>query len=152
MDDNTSGFLMEALSHVLVSMVSMSPRITEAKDMPEMKGDALNIRIEYSGKHAGELGLIMERPLASQIAARILGLGSTDDVYDDMIEDAVRELINVVCGHFVTLMYGYTPVLKVSMPKVFILGSPACNVLLATPNVCTIMVDDFPLLGLVRVR
>jgi chemotaxis protein CheY-P-specific phosphatase CheC len=94
----------------------------------------------------------MERPLASQIAARILGLGSMDDVYDDMIEDAVRELINVVCGHFVTLMYGYTPVLKISMPKVFLLGSPACNVLLANPNVCTIMVDDFPLLGLVRVR
>ena len=38
-----------------------------------MKGDAFNIRIEYSGKHAGELRLIMERPLASQIAARILG-------------------------------------------------------------------------------
>lgn len=152
MEGNPSECLMEALGHVLVSMVSMSPHIIEAKDMPEMKGDALNIRIEYSGKHAGELGLIMERPLASQIAARILGLGSTDDIYDDMIEDAVRELINVVCGHFVTQMYGYTPILKISMPKVFLLGSPACNVLLENPNICTIMVDNFPLLGLVRVR
>ncbi len=152
MGDNPFEYLMEALGHVLVSMVSMSPRRTEAKDMPEMTGDAFNVRIEYSGKHAGELGLIMERPLASQIAARILGMGSTDDVYDDMIEDAVRELINVVCGHFVTLIYGYTPVLKFSMPKVFLLGSPACNALLTNPNVCTIMVDDFPLLGFVRVR
>lgn len=152
MGDNPFEYLMDALGHVLVSMVSMSPHITEAKDMPEMKGDAFNIRIEYIGKHAGELGLIMERPLASQITARILGLGSTEDVYDDMIEDAVRELINVVCGHFVTLMYGYTPVLKISMPKVFLIGSPACNALLANPNVCTMMVDDFPLLGFVKVR
>jgi chemotaxis protein CheY-P-specific phosphatase CheC len=152
MGGNPSECFMEALGHVLVSMVSMSPRMTEVKNMPEMKGDAFNIRIEYSGKHVGELGLIMEHPLASQIAARILGLGNTDNVYDDMIEDAVRELINVVCGHFVTLMYGYTPALKVSIPKVFLLGSPACNVLMANPDVCTIMVDDFPLLGLVRVR
>jgi chemotaxis protein CheY-P-specific phosphatase CheC len=152
MADNPNEFLMEALGHVLVSMVAMSPRIAGAKDMPEMKGEALNVRIDYTGKHAGELGLIMEQPLASRIAARILGLEKTDDLFDDMLEDAVRELINVVCGHFVTLMYGYSPILKVSTPKVFRIGSPACNMLLTNPNVCTFMVDEYPLLGLVRIK
>ncbi|HVN70479.1 MAG TPA: chemotaxis protein CheX [Desulfomonilia bacterium] len=152
MADNPNENLKEALGHVLVSMVSMSPHPAQAQEMPEMKGDALNVRIEYSGKHAGELGLIMEQSLAAKIAARILGLGTPGEVLDDMIEDAVRELINVMCGHFVTLMYGYTPILKVSLPKVFRLGSAACNVLLTNPNVCTFMVEDSPLIGQVRVR
>jgi chemotaxis protein CheY-P-specific phosphatase CheC len=76
----------------------------------------------------------------------------TKDVYDDMIEDALRELLNVVCGHFVTLMYGYAPVLKISLPKVFTIGSAVCNVLRTNPNVCTFMVEDSPLLGQVKVK
>lgn len=152
MPDTPSQYLTEALSHVLLSMVSLSPRITDAADMPEVKGDALNVRIEYSGEHAGELGLIIEKPLAVLMAARILGMDNTKDVYDDMIEDALRELLNVVCGHFVTLMYGYTPVLKISLPKVFAIGSAVCNVLRTNPNVCTFMVDDSPLLGQVKVK
>jgi len=150
--DTPSQYLTEALSHVLLSMVSLSPRITDAADMPEVKGDALNVRIEYSGEHAGELGLIIEKPLAVLMAARILGMEQTKDVYDDMIEDALRELLNVVCGHFVTLMYGYMPVLKISLPKVFTIGSAVCNVLRTNPNVCTFMVEDSPLLGQVKVK
>ncbi len=152
MPDTPSQYLTEALSHVLMSMVSLSPRVMEAADMPEVKGDALNVRIEYTGEHAGELGLIIEKPLATLMAARILGLAHTKDVYDDMIEDALRELLNVVCGHFVTLMYGYTPVLKISLPKVFTIGSAVCNVLRTNPNVCTFMVEDSPLLGQVKVK
>jgi chemotaxis protein CheY-P-specific phosphatase CheC len=152
MPDTPSQYLTEALSHVLMSMVSLSPRVMEAADMPEVKGDALNVRIEYTGEHAGELGLIIEKPLATLMAARILGMEHTKDVYDDMIEDALRELLNVVCGHFVTLMYGYAPVLKISLPKVFTIGSAVCNVLRTNPNVCTFMVEDSPLLGQVKVK
>jgi chemotaxis protein CheY-P-specific phosphatase CheC len=152
MPDTPSQYLTEALSHVLMSMVSLSPRIMDAADMPEVKSDALNVRIEYTGEHAGELGLIIEKPLATLMAARILGMEQTKDVYDDMIEDALRELLNVVCGHFVTLMYGYTPVLKISLPKVFTIGSAVCNVLRTNPNVCTFMVEDSPLLGQVKVK
>jgi chemotaxis protein CheY-P-specific phosphatase CheC len=152
MSENPAGYLMEALGHVLLTMVSMSPCPTEASAMPEITGEALNVRIEYSGRHSGELGLIMERPLATRIASRILGLENENDIFDDMMEDAIRELINVVCGHFVTLMFGYTPVLKVSIPKVFRLDGAACTMLMSNPNICTFMVDGFPLLGQVKPR
>ncbi len=152
MMENPSEHLTEALAHALVSMVAMSPRVTDAADMPEMKTDALNVRIEYSGEHKGELGLIMEKPLAVQFAARILGLGHPGDVYDDMVEDALKELLNVVCGHFLTLMYGYAPVLKISLPRVFSIGAAVCNVLRTNPNVCTFTVEGAPLLGQIRIR
>ena len=57
----------------------MPPRDAEAADMPEMKADAPNVRIEYSGEHKGERGLIMERPLAVRFAARILWRGHPGD-------------------------------------------------------------------------
>jgi len=151
-ESNPIPYLTEALGHVLVSMVSLSPLQTEIMNMPDMKTDALNVRVEYSGRHNGELGLIMEQPLAMRIAARILGNDSTVDVSDEMIEDAIRELINVVCGHFVTLMYGYTPVLKLSIPKVTRVGYAICNMLMTKPDACTFLVEESPLIGQVKLR
>jgi chemotaxis protein CheY-P-specific phosphatase CheC len=152
MEGNPIEYLMEAFGHVLVSMVSMSPHMKEGTNMPEMKSDAFNVRVEYSGKHAGELCLILEHPLASRIAARILGMEDMNDLSNDMIEDAVRELMNVVCGNFVTLMYGYTPVLNVSIPKVTQIGSVVCNQLMTSPNVCTFTVDEAPVLAQIKFR
>lgn len=151
-EGNPTPYLTEALGHVLVSMVSMSPLQTEVMNMPDMKTDALNVKVEYSGRHNGELGLIMEQPLANRIASRILGTDNTADVTDEMIEDAIRELINVVCGHFVTLMYGYTPVLKLSIPKVSWVGYAACNVLMTKPDTCTFLVEESPLIGQIKLR
>jgi chemotaxis protein CheY-P-specific phosphatase CheC len=151
-EENPIPYLTEALGHVLVSMVSMSPLQMEVMKMPDMKTDALNVRVEYSGKHNGELGLIMEHPLALHIAARILGVENITDVSDEMIEDAIRELINVVCGHFVTLMYGYTPVLKLSIPKVTRVGYAVCNLLMTKPDACTFLVEESPLIGQVKLR
>jgi chemotaxis protein CheY-P-specific phosphatase CheC len=151
-EGNPIPYLTEALGHVLVSMVSMSPLLTEVMNMPDIKTDALNVRVEYSGKHNGELGLIMEQPLALRIAARILGSDSTANISDEMIEDAIRELINVVCGHFVTLMYGYTPVLKLSIPKVTRVGYAVCNLLMTKPDACTFLVEESPLIGQVKLR
>lgn len=151
-EGNPIPYLTEALGHVLVSMVSMSPLQTEVMHMPDMKTDALNVRVEYSGKHNGELGLIMEQPLALLIAARILGAESTADVSEEMIEDAIRELINVVCGHFVTLMYGYTPVLKLSIPRVTRVGYAVCNLLMTKTDVCTFLVEESPLIGQVKLK
>jgi hypothetical protein len=114
MTENPSEHLTEALAHALVSMVAMSPRVTDAADMPEMKADALNVRIEYSGEHRGELGLIMERPLAVRFAlARILWVSGTRESGTSMtimVEDALKELlITVVCGHFLTLIVRVMP-------------------------------------------
>lgn len=143
-------FFMEALGQVLVSMVSMPVHATDAENMRELKGEALNIQIEYSGEHTGEISLVMEHSLASRIAARILGIGS--DINNEMVEDTAREIINVVCGHFITLMYGYTSVARVSIPKVNRIGSTEYNMMLKNPGVCSFMVEDSPMLGKITVR
>jgi len=69
-----------------------------------------------------------------------------------LIEDALKELANVVCGHFVTLMYGYTSVFKISIPRVLLIGSAACNMLKTNPDVSTFVVESHPLLATVRIR
>ncbi|HHO75668.1 MAG TPA: response regulator [Deltaproteobacteria bacterium] len=145
-------FLLQAMQHVVPLMASMSPRFSESGDVPGMQGDAINVRIEYMGWHTGELGLILERTLVSRIAARIMGLDDTEDISDDMIEDALRELMNVVCGHFITLMYGEKSLIDVSTPQVYPVKNALCNVLRSSPDIHAFMIDDSPALGRVRIK
>jgi hypothetical protein len=50
------------------------------------------------------------------------------------------------------MMYGYTPVMKVSIPKVTQIGKSVCNLLMSNPDVCTFTVDEAPVLGQVKFR
>ncbi|HOO47511.1 MAG TPA: response regulator [Deltaproteobacteria bacterium] len=145
-------FLLQAMQQVMPSMASMSPGFPESGDVPVMQGDALNVNIAYSGWHSGEIGLILERQVVSRIAARIMGLDDAEDISDDMIDDALRELMNVICGHFITLMYGDKSVLDVATPQVFPVKNALCNMLRSSPDIHAFMLDDAPALGRIRIR
>lgn len=146
-------YLAEALGHVFVSMAGLPVRSLEADMTPDMRSDALNVKIEFTGGGSGEIGIVMERPLASLVTCRILGRSDAPSPSEDtLIEDALKELANVVCGHFVTLMYGYTSVFKISIPRVLLIGSAACNMLKTNPDVSTFVVESHPLLATVRIR
>ncbi|MBN2297775.1 MAG: response regulator [Deltaproteobacteria bacterium] len=145
-------FLIQAMRQVMPSMASMSPYFPESGDVPGMQGDALNVNIAYSGWHKGELGLILEHRLVSRIAARIMGLDDAEDISDDMVEDALRELMNVICGHFITLMYGEKALLDVSTPQVFPVKNALCNMLSSSPDIHAFMIDDSPALGRIRIK
>ena len=72
----------------------------------------------------------------------MLGLQHVNDILDDMIDDAARELINVICGHFLTLMYGDQPVVEMSVPSIAGIDGTACRDLLGDPGFDTFMVED----------
>jgi len=150
MADNPNEFFIEALGHVLVSMVSMPVKVTDIAHLPELRGEALNVQIEFSGRHAGALCLIIEYSLMSRIAARILGIEG--EILSEMVEDAARELINVVCGNFVTLMYGYSSIVRVSIPRISRMGSTAYNLMLENPDMCSFIVEGSPMLGKISAR
>jgi CheY-specific phosphatase CheX len=150
MEEYSSKYFIKAVDRVLGHMASMSCRVTDSYEMPKMHNEALNVSINYRGDHSGELGLIMERPLAARITCRTLGLENDFDVLDEMIEDVMRELINVTCGQFVTLMYGNRIAFKVSVPRVFRIGSKVCNMLFSNPDAYTFIIDEEPVLATVK--
>jgi len=151
MEKSPFEFLIQAMRQVMPSMADTSPRFPESGDVPAMEGEALNVRVGYSGEHTGELGLILESSLASRIAARIMGLDDSEDIPGDMIEDALRELMNVICGHFTALMYGDNALFNISTPQVFSVKNALCNMLKSSPDIHAFMIDDSPALGRVRI-
>ena len=152
MNNTTKQCFRGAIEEVLASMVSMTLHDADAQDLPQIERSALNVRIEYKGEHSGEISIILGDNLASRIARRFLGMDNESDLLDDMIEDSARELANVICGHFVTRKYGEKPIMKISVPVLFSISPALFKILSTNEDISSFMVDDLPMLGMVRLK
>src|SRR5690606_31058273 len=63
-------------------------------------------RMEFVGDVRGDLAVVVPRRLQPQIAANILGADSVSAYGQDVLDDALRELLNVVCGHVILALAG----------------------------------------------
>jgi len=133
-------------------MAGMSAEITDTRDVPPFETPVINARIAFSGPCSGDLGLMIEQPLAELIGTNMLGFAPGEHLIQDMIDDAVKELLNVVCGQFITSMFGSKPVFSLNIPQVFPLSAPVCNALVQSSPLLAFRVQGFTLLGSVRIR
>ncbi len=84
----------------------------------------LETTIRYAGPERGELRFRCPRGFAVSLAANLLGLDPVDDEAEAGAEDAVKEFMNVLCGHWVTAVYGAHVVFNLSIPEVRELSEP----------------------------
>ncbi len=142
----------QAVISVVAAMTGMSAEVIEARDIPPFEIPLINARIAYSGPYSGDLGLMIEQPLAELIGMHMLGFGPGEHLIQDMIDDAVKELLNVVCGRFLTLMFGSKPVFSLNIPQAFPLGAQVCNALVQNSPLLAFRVEGYTIIGNVRMK
>ena len=102
--------------------------------------------IHYVGQVSGTLRCWCTREFAARLAANLLGLEPDMGEAQVAGEDAVRELMNVLCGQLVTLWHGTQGVFKLTIPTVReCIGVPAVADAEAR-HVCRLSVEGEPLL------
>ncbi|OHE80418.1 MAG: hypothetical protein A2107_05590 [Verrucomicrobia bacterium GWF2_62_7] len=57
------------------------------------------VTISFAGSRAGSIGMVVSPALARQAAANLYA-GGPAEISDDQAQDAVKELLNIVCGHY----------------------------------------------------
>jgi CheY-specific phosphatase CheX len=92
----------------------------EARALGELSDDCddvLAARVTFRGElAAGTVGLILPRTLAALIVADILALDA-DELSEPQVEDAIKELANMICGRWLTLAFGERPVFPLETPQ-----------------------------------
>jgi CheY-specific phosphatase CheX len=68
--------------------------------------NALGVRITFSGDASGEFRLWAPASLARSIAANMLGLDPGVSIAEEKLVDALKEIVNIIVGNFLTEMYG----------------------------------------------
>lgn len=95
--------------------------------------------IEYYGASRGRIECWCTQELAVGLAANLLGLDPADAAATEAAPDAVREFLNVLCGHLVTDWYGTEAVFNLSIPLVEPCPQPPDST--ADNNTCRLFVD-----------
>lgn len=66
---------------------------------PSFPSPSWIVTIAFSGARAGAVGMVVPPDLAAQAAANLHG-GELPQAGDERAGDAVKELLNIVCGHY----------------------------------------------------
>jgi len=79
--------------------------------------DAEGVSLQFFGTPAGELHMWVSKGFACYAAANMLGLDDNSDEAGKKGIDALKELLNMIVGNFITSVYGDTPVFDLGLPK-----------------------------------
>src|SRR5262249_38435520 len=77
-------------------------------ELPTQIEQPLEVRVHFRGNQTGTLSLALPRELGATLAADILS-DDTDEVTEAQIEDACNEILNVICGQWLTGAFGEIP-------------------------------------------
>lgn len=85
----------------------------ESTDIPDKY---LLSTIKFTGYASGEISIIIPEKAAAQMFANMLGIDNDADA-EKQRKDCVGEILNVLCGQYLTSAAGEAPVFNLSIPK-----------------------------------
>lgn len=118
MAEPNSKTLTKIFSEVLANLAFLFEDGTAAASGGDTPAIRWYTRISYFGRCAGALCLVSPPAFAELLAANLLGLEKDDPGLAGSAEDAVKEFMNILCGQFVTAVYGPQDVFNLSIPVV----------------------------------
>lgn len=81
-------------------------QVEEAAEVLRSMQDALEVNLEFRGVLSGRITVIASTSFARALCTNVLGVMDADEISDADVRDSVKELANVLSGHFMTLAYG----------------------------------------------
>ena len=100
----------------------------------------------FAGPEKGSVSLVVPNSLSKEIAANVLGLEPDDDLVREGAGDALKELLNVTCGHILTSLLGTKMVFDLSAPEMEVYDESAWREMLRAPNTVGVLVEESPVL------
>jgi Chemotaxis phosphatase CheX len=144
MATNHEETLGEVLCEVFESFAFMFGDVVEPDEMPDVAGDCVRASMEFTGQMTGALTLALPCSMCPEIAANVLGVSPNDEAVMEKAADALKELLNITCGHVLTSIAGEEPVFDLSVPEVSLMAPAEWHALLGMPSTAKVVVDDAP--------
>ena len=74
-------------------------------------------RVDFTGPFDGSLTITFSDELMMELAGNMLGTTDTSEITTEQQDDALRELLNVICGNLLPQVAGNEAVFKVCSPR-----------------------------------
>ncbi len=145
MAESHKKMLENVFCDVLENLAFMFGEIAE-EDITRGPGECLRAQMRFTGPITGSLCLAVPREMCPTIAANVLGLEPDDEAAISDAGDALKELLNVICGHVLTSLMGEEPVFDLTVPEVSPLDADEWRALAQLQDTAAFIVEAYPVL------
>lgn len=149
MQNNIQAQLCSTFSEVVEQLTFMFGDVVP-KEEASLPGTLFTqASMTFSGDMVGHLTVAVPTEITAEIAANILGLEPEDIESEAMMNDALAEMLNVVCGHVIMALAGTDANFKLDAPHTDYVSEEQYNAMMVSDDFVTLMLDDNPVfLGL----
>ena len=139
--------LSKTFCNIIEKLAFMFGEPVDKIDLPASEGqEYVRAEMAYNGPLAGSLAIMMPRDLCPEIAANVLGAERFDSTAAEHANDALKELLNVICGNILTAVAGEEPVFDLSVPSVSTADEIGWDDFLKRPETVAFLIDGTPVL------
>ena len=110
-----SGILTDVVADTLEKLAFLFAAPLEGP-APEDTQELATVRVRFSGPLCGGMQLSLSQPVLAELAANMLGADDASALTTDEQHDALRELINVICGNLLPLIGGHSAEFNIQTP------------------------------------
>lgn len=115
-------------------------------ELPEPVERNVKASMTYSGDMSGTFSIVVPDDVCPEIAANVLGTDQDDEIVTVQAGDALKEMLNVMCGNILTAIAGEEPVFDLSVPEVSDVDAAGWTGLVGDEQTNVLLVDDSPVL------
>lgn len=145
--DDSRAAVVQVAAEVLEQQAFMFAEEVSKEDL-ETAEEAFNrISIAFTGPPSGGLCVTLPGDLSAELAVNILGVDDEDELEEGDAADAVKELVNVICGQLLTSMFGTETVFQLTIPTVEELDRAGWEAAKADGEAIGLSIDDSPALA-----
>lgn len=133
-------------SQILERLVYIFAEDAGEDELFSRKSEFLRVRMHFSGARRGEIILSVDPDLCQEVAANMLGAERDDVQVKDLNRDALKEVLNVLCGRILTEIGGREPLFKLSIPVIDTISQKEWNEIVHQSGAVGFLVEDYPVL------
>lgn len=138
--------ITEVFVDVMEKLAFMLGEPLAKSELPRASREYIKATIRFSGEKSGELALVVPLEMCVEIAANVLGMDLDDEQVTARGFDALKEVLNVTCGHVLTSVAGEEPIFDLTVPREEKVDRDDWEEISADPDSIGFLVDDFPAL------
>ena len=118
--------------------------IEDADETGMIPKNIIQSEITFSGHKSGKMTLVLPIELSAVILSNTLGKDINEPLKISRASDAVKEILNITCGNFLTELYGKNNVFVLTPPENFFPDSSLWNSFKKNPEAVFFRVDNWP--------
>ena len=152
MEENLNDVLTKMFAEVAEQMAFLFCEPAREEELSASTSSYVEARMTFLGPRRGALRIATTPELCRQVSANVLGIEPEDEQAQRGADDALKELLNVTCGRFLTAIAGEEAVFDLSVPAVSRLSAEEWGRFCRESEMARLMVEDSPVLLSVSVE